>query len=423
MESKESKESKTWNLQKENELRIETKGKIKLKLTKGTAEIFGSELILGKAFTLENCKVAIFTWNGCVITVTGKWEVAYTSEETPMVSYINTHAALQKLREDSKKKGSKGMGPVVVIAGPKDSGKSTLARILLSYAVRCGWKPTFVDLDVGQNEITSPGCIAACPVDEPVGVDSFWNNRAPVVYFYGHTAPSQNKDIYKRLCGKLAETVKKRAKINASARHSGTIISTCGWTDSGGQELLQSIATKFGADVILVLGQERLVNDLKSSKDVKELGTTVVKLDKSGGVVMRSAKLRGTIRSTKIRQYFYGRMKDLSPHEKVISFSEVLVYKLGGGVKAPTAALPIGQKPLLDPNRVLKVNITSALQHCILAVSYAKSSEQLLEMNIAGLVFVKEVDTKKQQMTVLAPSSGNLPHRFLLHGTLKWFDS
>jgi polynucleotide 5'-kinase involved in rRNA processing len=37
----------------------------------------------------------------------------------------------------------------VQIVGPTDAGKSSLGKILLNYAVRAGWVPTAVDLDVG----------------------------------------------------------------------------------------------------------------------------------------------------------------------------------------------------------------------------------------------------------------------------------
>ncbi|GAB5370741.1 hypothetical protein AAMO2058_001518900 [Amorphochlora amoebiformis] len=418
----ESKDSKEWKLNKENELRIEAKGSITLKVTHGNCEIFGSELVPGKTYTFSNWKFAAFTWSGCQITISGKWEVAYVSEETPMISYINTHAALQRMRQDAKSRGAKGKGPVVMITGPKDSGKSTLARILLSYAVRCSWKPTLVDLDVGQNEITSPGCIAACPIDQPIGIDSDWKNKAPVVYFYGHTTPTYNQEIYKKLCGKLAETVANRCATNITARHSGVVLNTCGWTDGGGVDVICQLAEKFKVEVILVLGQERLASDLKSSEILKKLGSTVVKLDKSGGVVSRLPKLRTSLRVEKIRNYFYGRNNHLSPHEKVVPFGEVLVYRVGGTVRAPTSALPIGAKPMLDPNRCVKVGITKDLLHCILAVSYATKADELLEANIAGLLFVKEIDEKRQRMTVLAPSAGNLPHKLLLFGSLKWFD-
>jgi sigma54-dependent transcription regulator len=51
------------------------------------------------------------------------------------------------------------MGPRVVLIGPTDSGKSTLSRMLLNWAVRSGWEPTFVDLDVGEclsQQVLSP---------------------------------------------------------------------------------------------------------------------------------------------------------------------------------------------------------------------------------------------------------------------------
>lgn len=42
------------------------------------------------------------------------------------------------------------MSPQVMIVGPTDTGKSSLARILASYAARLGRAPTVVDIDVGQ---------------------------------------------------------------------------------------------------------------------------------------------------------------------------------------------------------------------------------------------------------------------------------
>ena len=38
----------------------------------------------------------------------------------------------------------------VQLVGPTDAGKSTLAKILLNYAVRMGVAPLLVDLDIGK---------------------------------------------------------------------------------------------------------------------------------------------------------------------------------------------------------------------------------------------------------------------------------
>lgn len=41
------------------------------------------------------------------------------------------------------------------MVGPTDVGKSTVCRLLLSYAVRVGRRPTLVELDVGQSGVRS----------------------------------------------------------------------------------------------------------------------------------------------------------------------------------------------------------------------------------------------------------------------------
>ncbi len=39
---------------------------------------------------------------------------------------------------------------IMQVVGPTDVGKSTLCRLLLNYAVRSNWKPTMIDLDIGE---------------------------------------------------------------------------------------------------------------------------------------------------------------------------------------------------------------------------------------------------------------------------------
>ena len=51
-----------------------------------------------------------------------------------------------------------------------DVGKSSLCKILLNYAVRAGWAPTFADMDIGQGSVTVPGSIAATPGGAPWGL-------------------------------------------------------------------------------------------------------------------------------------------------------------------------------------------------------------------------------------------------------------
>lgn len=51
------------------------------------AEVFGTELVKGKAYVFTTgAKIAVFTWQGCVIELRGKTDVSYVAKETPVVS-------------------------------------------------------------------------------------------------------------------------------------------------------------------------------------------------------------------------------------------------------------------------------------------------------------------------------------------------
>ncbi|XP_023705611.1 protein CLP1 homolog isoform X2 [Cryptotermes secundus] len=81
----------------------------------------------------------------------------YIVKDTPMVMNLNAHEALELLRR--KAELANGRGPVTMIVGRVDVGKSTLCRLLLNYAAQMRRKPTFVDLDVGDGHISIPGTI------------------------------------------------------------------------------------------------------------------------------------------------------------------------------------------------------------------------------------------------------------------------
>lgn len=79
-----------------------------------------------------------------------------------------------------------------------------------------------------------------------------------------------------------------------------------------------------------------------------------------------------------LQEYFYGLANDLSPHSNVANFNDIFVYRIGGGPQAPRSALPIGAEPAADPTRLVPVNINRDLLHLVLAVSYAKETEEII---------------------------------------------
>lgn len=415
---------------------------IRIQVLNGTAEIFGTELPPEYRLTFPpGHKFAIFTWSGATVEIDGSAEVAYVADETPMVSYVNVHAILERRRTQAHDAATstasaaplilpparrsealaQSQGPRVIVVGPTDSGKSSLTRMLLGWASRQGWKPTFIDLDIGQGSITVPGTLVATPIEMPVDPIEGIPMEFPLVYFYGHTTPSTNTDLYKVLVKELARTLEIQFTGNPEARAAGMVINTMGWVEGVGYELLLHAIETFNADVILVLGQEKLYSMLRDKFKAKP-GVDIVKLHKSGGVVARSSKFRQRIRNLKTREYFYGLSNELSPHAASANFSELQVFRIGGGPQAPRSALPIGAEPTADPTRVVPVTISHDLVHSVLAISYAKEPEQLLSSNVAGFIYVTDIDVPRKIMSYVAPCPGPLPNNLLLTGSLPWVE-
>ncbi|OVA00308.1 Pre-mRNA cleavage complex II Clp1 [Macleaya cordata] len=381
--------------------------------------IFSSEFLTVK---IEK----VFTWYGATIEMEGTTETDYTADETPMISYLNVHAVLEGRRKRSKASSTNGpdssQGPRVIVVGPTDSGKSTLTRMLLSWAAKQGWKPTFVDLDIGQGSITIPGSIAATPIEMPIDPVEGIPLEMPLVHYYGHTTPSVNVELYKVLVKELSQTLERQFSGNAEARAAGMVINTMGWIEGVGYELLLQAIDAFSVNVVLVIGQEKLCSMLKDVLKNKP-NVDVVKLQKSGGVVSRNPKLRQKARSYRIREYFYGIANALSPHSNIASFSDLFVYRIGGGPQAPRSALPIGAEPTADPTRLVPVNINHDLLHLVLAVSFAKEPDEIISSNVAGFIYITDVDIHRKKITYLAPAAGELPSKFLIVGTLTWVET
>lgn len=110
-------------------------------------------------------------------------------------------------------------GPIVLVVGPADVGKSTLCRLLINYAVRLGRRPIFVDLDVGQGSISVPGTVGAMLIERPASIEEDgFVQQAPLAYFFGGKSPSTNIPLYNMVVSKLAEVVHERMESNRKGK-------------------------------------------------------------------------------------------------------------------------------------------------------------------------------------------------------------
>jgi polyribonucleotide 5'-hydroxyl-kinase len=452
-------------------------------VTAGAAEIFGAELPLGQRVRLQGpSAVAVFTWEGATVAVeegaSGPPEAVYVAEDTPMAAYLNAHQVIANMRADAAARAAAGAGgaggadapqragpcegPRVAVVGPVDTGKSTLCRTLLNWAVRSAPNEAsgassstpppvvFADLDVGQGSVTAPGTLAAAPVEAPYdSEEGAFPSSIPLVYFYGHASPSDNPELYRALVARLADVLDRRAEKDPRAAAGGLIINTAGFVDqaAGGYDLLVDALRALRVDVVLVMEADRLHAQLSAhllrppstsgggegggddgapapvAPLVGAMGRppAVVKLPRSGGVVQRPASQRKEARAQRVREYFYGSpARALLPASITVPSESLLVFRIGGGFRAPSSALPLGAQPKTDPLRLAPCAVSPELVNSLLAVSLAPTPAQIVAANVAGFVLVTAIDTARSSVTLLCPCGGaNLPGRYLVAGSLK----
>jgi polyribonucleotide 5'-hydroxyl-kinase len=199
-------------------------------------------------------------------------------------------------------------------------------------------------------------------------------------------------------------------------------VDMCGDVEGGdGLEVLLAGVKCVKADVVFVLGGERLFASVKGR--LAENDVEVVLLQKSGGVISRDEAWRQRDRSRCVREYFYGNDGLLNPFSTVVEFASVTVLEIvAQEAVVPDSVLPIGAVSTLDPLKPRVVSLGRDLLHSVIGVSQAESEDEVLGSPVFGFVHVSKIDVERGTMTVLAPSPGRLPGKFLLVGSVKWME-
>lgn len=89
-----------------------------------------------------------------------------------------------------------------------------LMQLADAHCFRLGRRPIFVDLDVGQGQISMPGSIGALLIERPASLDDGFSQEAPLVYCYGSPRPEGNSTLFNVLYTELAATIKDKLEIN-----------------------------------------------------------------------------------------------------------------------------------------------------------------------------------------------------------------
>ena len=186
----------------------------------------------------------------------------YVAEETPVLSYANLHFALENLRDEAAVSGQDG--PRLLIVGPENAGKTSLAKFLTAYATRCGRQPVAVNLDPKESMLSIPGTLTAATFSSIIDVEEGWGSsptngpttvpvKLPLVYFLGLESPEDKAEIFKPIASRLALTVMNRIQDDLEARQTGCIIDTPGAVSQGkgNYDLLQHVVSEFSGGLQL----------------------------------------------------------------------------------------------------------------------------------------------------------------------------
>lgn len=442
--------ARRYNIPKGQELRIaaDLQQPAYIMLLSGSAELFGVELAPKRKYTIKPGRsIAIFTWYAAEVAVWGKTQRGNTvTKNNFMKDVLQIHGLIQKKRRESLENGLPA--PRVMIVGPTDVGKSTLSKILCAYAARTNFAPAFIDLDLGQNEVSIPGTLSTAVIHrKTLSIENNFDNINPLVFFFGHTTPSDLHMLYSNMVQRLENTLdryRQKTLENDDAgskylRSSGFIVNTMGWVRDGGYEIIKSSIQNLRIDTVLCVGDDALHEMLKedlpnlSFKDSKgagdigkpELNIELIKVYRNDGVAIRDKIRRTNYRNDRFYEYFYGPRfvpnapSLLSPDLVTLSFSDVVLLRVGGNV-TDSGLVPIGRSSALNPMRVSVVSPSASLRNLILGVSFATEMNQVPHVNVAGFLHVREVDLEKNTFKVLSPHGPKLPGKFLIVGTVSW---
>lgn len=250
--------SRTQDLAANTEYRFEVSFSrtLTIKLVSGNAEFFGTELGPATTYTFRGTKGAVFTWHGCRLEIGGEAESEYVAEETMMMSYANAHFALEDLRDQAVQRND--AGPRVLVVGAENAGKTSVVKILTSYAVKMGRQPVVVNLDPRQGMLSVPGSLTAAAFSSIVDVEEGWGSspisgpspipvKMPLVYHYGMENPEEGK-VFRPLVTRMALAVTSRLEADRESKQAGFIIDSPGAIvkgKSGVYENIEHIVSEF----------------------------------------------------------------------------------------------------------------------------------------------------------------------------------
>ena len=379
-------DTQVFTIEKEKELRIECEF-ASVRVLEGEVESFGAKIQGDTYYRAE--RFPLFSFEGAKVSIRGRFHAQQNCESTTP-AYRELYQSLHNNREC----------PRVLVAGPCDSGKSSLCRTLTSYSTGEGNPLIFADLDPGQS-ISVPGSLVALSLMPPSTEGG--EPEAPLTYYYSHTSPGHNPQHFMVTIGNLGQAIDRRLETD-TFKKGGVVVNSCGWIDGLGYTLLKDSIKLLKIETVLVLGENSLLDALKT--DFPE-GVQLKLIERNPGASIRSKQSRRFARINKIRSYFWGERGNFRPAVQALDCNHVSVVRV---------VSPGEEGVKLAVERVVP---SRDLVGAVLGVSHAPTMEEVPNYNVAGFVFVENIDERNNKLIFQCPCNGPLPGRFLIFGSVK----
>ncbi len=311
---------KQYRISSQKELRIDAGDEETVViLIAGKADILGDELKPHTRYSFSNKSFAVFAHVDSIVDIIGT--ASRYMSPTPnlsMVACINLYAALTK--------------HVAMIVGPANSGKTTMCTTLLNLAMRDGFRPLFIDLNVAFNSIAAlPGCIGCTIPNKP----SFGNfddfNESTLLLHFGRTSVGKDTPFFLAQCAELNDIISLRKKDKGNTM---VIIRAPSLANIENKaRFVLDLERIFKIDRLVIVGDEQLSHTISSSATVVPMATFM------GSVEKRN---RNIYIAKAIDDYF----KDFTPLAHIkYSHANVSLIKVTSSY-LPDTVLPIGHKQL-----------------------------------------------------------------------------
>ncbi|PUZ58389.1 hypothetical protein GQ55_5G506100 [Panicum hallii var. hallii] len=295
--------------------------------------------------------------------------------------------------------------PVVVVCGPKNSGKSTFSRILLNALLPRHGKVAYLDTDVGQPEFALPGCISFHIVDE--ALEDLLNptlREAERCCFFGDISSKRDPEAYLNCLFHLYDYFVGKYRCDENEMLP-LIVNTPGWVKGAGFDMLVEMLRYICPTIVIqirITAQSKNLPDGMFWLEDEQTGPEMININAAfHDALNRSLLIQKDscgMRERRLVEY----LKQCFPSKISLSTNKELAYAL--------ASIPPYQVPFSDVTvvhlhcEVPAGEIWRSLNATIVGLAISNVSEASRSIPYCvGLGIVRGIDVQKGLLYVITP--------------------